>query len=381
MILFRNCKYLSKDGTFEEADILVNDGIIASIGHNIQPDINCEIIDASGYKIIPGLIDIHIHGAIGYDVMTANPEQINEMGLFLAKSGTTTFLPTTITASMEDTCQALENIKTVAKINNIGAYIAGVHIEGPYISPKQLGCHDVSLVKKPDISEFERFRDILGNDIKIHMTIAPELDDGFNFTNHVIESGASISIGHSNADARVVQMALQNGINCFTHLFNAMKGIHHREPGVAGAALVSNAFVELICDGAHVHPDIIKMIYNLKGSKEIVLMTDAMHATGLGDGQYFFGGAVINVVNGISRNESGALASSTLTMHKAMKNIIKFLDVPLEDAVRMATINPAKVIGIDNIVGSIEVGKQADILILDESLNINAVYCKGIKVN
>ena len=266
---------MSLECNFEKADILIDGESIKSIESKIEPIENCIIFDLKGHKIIPGLIDIHIHGALGYDVMMSSPSQIIKIAEHLAQEGTTSFFPTTITAEIGEIYNAIGNINKAAVINESGASIEGVHIEGPYLNPKQKGCHDITKMKAPSIDEYLKFKSRAG-DLKLHMTVAPELTDSIEFIDFVSKDSSTISIGHSDASSDIIKEALDHGAKIFTHLFNGMRGIHHREPGAAGAALLSDAYVELICDGIHVHPDIIKLIHKIKGKDKIVLVSDAM---------------------------------------------------------------------------------------------------------
>ncbi len=375
-MLLKNAVYLDRDGTFKEGDILVRDGLIKSIGKGIEGD--DEQIDLNGKRVIPGLIDVHFHGAVGYDVMDATPEQILEIADFLAKEGTTSFLPTTITAGIEDIESALANIREAASRQRSGSSIEGVHIEGPYLNELYKGCHDTTKMKRADIAEYEKFRAIAG-DLKFHVTLAPEIEGSLDFIRYVRGKNDTVAIGHTNANYDEVCNALLAGAAGFTHLFNGMRGIHHREPGTAGTALLSDAYVELICDGVHVDRHMVDMVYRLKGKDRIVLVTDAMLATGLGDGEYMFGGSKVIVKNGIARNEDGGLASSTLTLYRAVRNMTEFTAATFEEAVQMASINPARFIGIDHITGSIEEGKRADLVILNGDDTIDCVYVKGIR--
>lgn len=370
-MLIKNGKFI-ENNRYHDGDILIEGERIKAIG-TIDDARHQEIIDAENKIIIPGLIDIHIHGAIGFDVLEASPEELNQIANFLKSQGTTSFLPTIITARDDQLFQALHNIK---KANHPS--IVGVHLEGPYINKNKKGCHDENLIKNPEIELIKKVNKILGN-LHSHYTIAPELPNALAFINKVTKKGGTISLGHSDATKDESIKALNTGAKIFTHLFNAMRPLHHREPGIIGAALNSDRFVEVISDGVHVDPEILKIIYRLKGNKKIVLVTDAMQACGLGDGNYHFGGFNVIVNEGIARKEDGTLASSTLTMFKALKLMMQFINIPLEEAIDMATINPAKVIGIEQDYGSISVGKIADLLILDNNLNIETIIHKGKK--
>jgi len=201
-----------------------------------------------------------------------------------------------------------------------------------------------------------------------------------DFIEAITMDGSTVSIGHSDADTEVIKNALERGAVIFTHLFNGMRGIHHRDPRVAGAALLSDAYVELICDGIHVHPDIVKLAYRLKGKDRIVIITDAMHAKGLGDGTYSFCGSKIIVADGEARMEDGALAGGMSSMLQNVRNMVRFAGATLEEAVQMATENPARVVGVDSLTGSLEKGKRADILVLDDSFEIESVFIRGKKI-
>jgi N-acetylglucosamine-6-phosphate deacetylase len=376
MILLKGGDYLSPDGIFKKGSILLEGEAIRSVEDSIVPHEGDQVHDITGMKVIPGLIDIHSHGAVGIDVMSAEPEDLLKLTNFLAQNGTTSFLPTTITSTWEELRSALPKIQKAALLPAQGASIEGIHIEGPYINPLRKGCHEPKNMRSPSSNDYDELRSLAAG-LKLHFTVAPEIRNGLAFIAQVSAGGGSVSIGHSEADFETTMKALQSGALAFTHLFNAMKGIHHREPGVAGAALCSNAYVELVCDGVHIHPEIVKLVYKVKGSDRLILVSDAMQATGLGDGEYQFGGQRVTVQNGIARNSDGSLASSTLTVFAAVKKMMALTGVSLENAVRMASFNPARLLGIDNIVGSIEKGKRADLLVLDDRLNLVTVFCKG----
>ncbi|MCM0649662.1 N-acetylglucosamine-6-phosphate deacetylase [Clostridium swellfunianum] len=380
MLILKNCSYLSKDRNFVTGNIAVDKDTIVNIGDfNISSeDI---VVDLNGKKVIPGLIDIHFHGAVGYDVMDASPEEFNKISSYLAKCGTTSYLATTITSSKKNLFVALSNIKEAANNKHLAqASIEGVHIEGPYINSEKKGCHDVNYMRAPLNSEFDELKSGFGDTLELHFTIAPEIQGAEEFIKYACKSGATVSIGHTNAKTETVKAALGWGANIFTHLYNAMRGIDHREPGVAGTALNSDSYVELISDGVHVHPDIVNITYKLKGSEKLVLVTDAMKAAGLGDGTYDFGGFKVIVKDGIARQENGTLASSTLTMLNAVKNIMKFTGASLEEAVRMGSENPARAAHIFDRVGSIETGKKADLVVLNDNLEVQSVYCRGKQI-
>jgi N-acetylglucosamine-6-phosphate deacetylase len=380
MIVLKNGNYLTPKDGFASGDIVLHGSEIASVSEHFGVCDKDEIIDLNGCLVIPGLIDIHTHGAMGWDVSTSSAARIVKLSNFYAENGVTSFMPTTITDTDENIRQSLRNIRTASESCELAASIVGAHTEGPYISSIHRGCHPADLICLPKIDTADAIFDILGNSLRWRVTVAPELPGMMKFIKYVIKKGAYVSLGHSDANAETAYKAIGIGANSFTHLFNAMKGIHHREPGIAGAALLCDSFVEIICDGIHVNPDIVKLIYRLKGPEQILLITDSMPATGCKDCSSVFGGINVNVKNGIARTEDGTLAGSTLLLKNAVENITKFTEMSFENAVRTASLNPAKAIGIDAVTGSIEPGKRADLVIMDAEHNILSTYCRGKKV-
>jgi N-acetylglucosamine-6-phosphate deacetylase len=378
MLTLKNGTYLTPEWEFKIGDIVLEQDKIVSAGESTNE--KGTVIDVKGCKITPGLIDIHTHGAIGIDIMTASPAQIAKLSRFLACNGVTSYLPTTVTDGIEAVNKAVENVKIAAENQTDGASIEGIHIEGPYIAHKHKGCHDERKIKLPDINEYCTFRKILGDKLIIRVTVAPEIQGATEFIKYVTSHGDFVSIGHSDGYSEAAKLGIADGANSFTHLFNGMTGIHHRELGFAGEGLMSGAYVEVICDKMHIHPDMIKMINRIKNIDEILLMTDAMLATGLGDGKYEFGGFEINVNAGLAQTSDGTIAGSTLTLLKGLKNWTEITGMPLEKALKAATINPARAIGIDSKVGSIEAGKRADLVVLDGDMNVEYTFCKGKKV-
>lgn len=368
--------------TFTPGSLLIDGDRIVEVGPAPLSGAGtlADAVDLGGRRVVPGFVDLHFHGARGLDVMDADAAGFDAIRLYQARHGTTSFLATTITSRMPDLLAAVERISarasSVARPEAVGARIAGVHVEGPYINPKQKGCHRIEWMKEPDLADYAALR-ARASGVKLHFTIAPELPGAAAFLEAVARSGSTASLGHSDATAAQARAGLAAGALGFTHLFNAMTGLHHREPGMVGAALSSSAFVELICDGVHVQPEIVDLVYRCKNRDEIILVTDAMHAAGLGDGQYVFGGNKVVVEGGIARNEEGRLASSTITMLDAVKNTMRFTGARLEDVLPMATRNPARAIGLDGKIGSLRPGAAADVLVLGVDLTIDAVLCGG----
>lgn len=373
MLTLKNARYYAPDGHFKNGDIVIDGTRICPAGTAPAG----EILDAGGYCVIPGLIDIHTHGAVGIDTMSADKKAFEKLSAFYASHGVTTFMPTTITCTAADLRETLKKIKNASESRKLAAAIAGAHVEGPYINKKYKGCHDKTLICTPQEGDCADFLKILGKDLKLRVTIAPEIAGAHNFIRFLCQNGGSATLGHSDAVYSECNDALSLGANSFTHLFNAMRGLHHREPGTVGAALLSDAYVELICDGVHLHPDIIKLVNKVKSKDRIILITDSMCATGMKDGSCFFGGTDIIVKSSIARTEDGTLAGSTLLLIDGLKNFMRFTGTSLESALPLATINPAKAIGIDGVTGTIEAGKRADLVVADKNLNVAATVCAG----
>jgi len=346
-------KNLLLDGKL--TDITVESGKIAAIAP-AQGQGNGE--DCTGLSVIPGLVDMHAHGCVGFDTMDGKFE---EMCDFLAKNGTTSWLPTTMTQSFE----AIERV-TKSKTDVPGTNILGFHMEGPYINEKRKGAQNGAFIRNPDLDEFRR---LPGMRV---VTVAPELEGSMEF---IRDCGALVCIGHTDADYETCIRAIDAGANCLTHTFNAMPGIHHRNPGPIGAALEKNIYVQAITDGLHLHPSIVLLLYKAFGPERMVIISDSMRATGLGDGTYEFGGQDIIVKDGVARTLDGAIAGSTATLWRCVKQAASF-GVPFADAVRMATRTPADMIGAPE-KGRIEVGADADLLLLDGDLEISRVMIGG----
>lgn len=377
MMTLEGAAYLAPEGKFKEGNIRIDNGRIFSVGGT---DCSGECLDFAGYRIIPGLIDVHTHGAIGVDAMTAEPEHLLTLSRFLAEHGVTSFFPTTITSGLPELLHAVQRIREASENPGLAAAIAGIHYEGPYISRKFAGCHDPNRIQPPDVEGIKKILSAAGPDLLRRITVAPELEGARELIRFAVLNGFSVSIGHSGADYQTAMEALAWGASSFTHLFNAMRGIHHREPGTAAAGLLSDAYAELICDGIHVCPEIVGMIHRLKGPGKLVLITDSMLATGLADGAFSFGGMEITVSQGVARAKNNVLAGSTLLLINGVKNLMSFTGIPLEEAVLAATANPAAAVGLERITGSIEHGKRADLVVVDKDLNVICTICRGTVV-
>ena len=367
--------YNTEKRCFEPGSLWFRDGKILD-----APAIPNTVIDAEGGYVLPGLIDVHTHGRCGIDIMEADKTALSALSLAYAKSGVTTVFPTVMTAPLSKIEDAIQKIKAA----EYTADFAGIHIEGPYISKKKPGCHDISAIRHPDKDEiFSLCERILP--LFPHLTIAPEEDtDGGirDFCACFRKRGGTVAIGHTDADFDTAMRALSDGASAFTHTFNAMTPLLHRAPGAAGAALYSDAYAEFICDGIHVHPAVIRIAYEAKQMQgdKFVLITDSIPAAGLADGSYEMNGIPFTLKAGKAAREDGTIVGSALDLFTAVKNLARFANIRFEDALICATKAPAEMVGIYDSRGSLDTGKRADILLCDREMNIRSVFCAGRKI-
>jgi len=338
---------------------------------------NVEIIEAQNKFIVPGYIDIHVHGGGGSDVMDGEYEAIKQVATTHSRFGTTAFLPTTMAMTKDKIIKSLKSIHEARLKGTGAAEILGIHLEGPYINPEKKGAQKEEDIKKVSVEEFLEFSQASGNLIRL-VTIAPEMPGAIDFIRWLHKQGIIVSVGHSNATYQQVQEGIQAGLSHVTHTFNAMRELHHREPGVVGAALTSPELtVEVIADGIHIHPIVLKILTQMKENEKLVLITDAMRATGFKEGTYDLGGQEVMVSQGQARLKNGTLAGSVLTMDTAVKNLVNKVGISLLNAVQMASYNPAKCLGIDDRKGSVELYKDADIVILNKNLETELTMVAG----
>ena len=370
MIAIVNGKLVQKDGILENK-VLVFDNKIIDICDNIPE--NCEVIDAKGNYISPGLIDIHIHGSSGADVMDNTLEAINTISSSIAKNGVTGYLPTTMSMKKERIQNAFNTIKEAISNDNKGAKILGVLVEGPFININYKGAQNPDFIVKPDFDLVKDYIDI----IKI-ISLAPEVDENFEFIKKIKdETDIILSICHSNATYDEAMASIDNGVSNITHLFNGMSPLNHREPGVVGAAFASDAFTEIIADKIHVNKNVFQIVLNNKGKDKVVLITDSMRAASMEDGEYELGGQAVFVKDNSARLKNGSLAGSVLTLNKAVLNYFENTKLDLHEAINLASINPARSINIDDTKGSLEIGKDADIAIFDDNMNCHLTIVEG----
>ncbi|MCD8144698.1 MAG: N-acetylglucosamine-6-phosphate deacetylase [Oscillospiraceae bacterium] len=369
----RNGNLFTENGTFAPLDITFDQRITALTPSDGAP-VGADEVDASGKYVVPGFLDIHTHGAINEDASDGSAEGLTKMSAYYAKNGVTSWCPTTMTLKEETLLPAMHAIRD---FQSIGARRVGIHLEGPFLCYAKRGAQAAENLHKPDVDLFHRLNEASGGLVRL-VTVAPEEDKGLRFIRQVSRE-CTVSVGHTCADYDTAMAAYEAGASHATHLFNGMESLHHRKPNVIGAAFDAGATVELICDGLHIHPSVIRMVHRLYGHK-LTLISDSLRCAGMPDGHYMLGGQPIVMKDGKATLDDGTdtLAGSSISVLKAVQNVVRF-GLPLEDALISATRTPAQVIRLYDEIGSLSVGKYADILILDQNLNLEAVYIGGVK--
>lgn len=362
---------------FVRADILTKDGVIVDPAAPVEGE--SVTVDCTGMYILPGLVDIHTHGRTKNDFNYADEEACRALRKSYAAAGTTTLMATLASSPYDQLVSSIEAINKNRESEEGLATIAGVHLEGRYLNPKRRGAHAEELLFPLDAGELSGLIEKM-MPLPIHVSSACELEGGETFVKTAKKYGATCGLAHSDATYDEAMAAVSWGVTSFTHTYNAMRPIHHREPGnMVASLLTDSAYSEFICDGEHSHPVMIAMASRLKPADKLILVTDSMEAAGCEDGTYKIAGLPVFVKNGRAVNSEGALAGSTLDLFTAMCNYMKFTGKPIEEAVLCATSNPATMLGIDNVCGKIEPGRRADFILIDDKNNpkIKAVYIKG----
>jgi N-acetylglucosamine-6-phosphate deacetylase len=376
-------KAITPKGEISGAGILIRDGEIETIGARADLTLpsGAQEVRAQDSTAIPGFIDVHIHGAGGRDVMEGNEDALGTVTAKLAQFGTTSILATTITADADDTCRAVEGISgyigTQHETNSPRAEILGIHFEGPFLSKERRGVHPTEFLQLPSAEFLQRLIHASSGNARI-LTIAPELIGAMPCIDAARSLGMVVSIGHTDATYEQARAAVAHGAHHATHVYNAMRPFTHRDPGVIGAVLTTpEVTAELIADGIHVDEIAMKVLLQAKGADGVILISDGVSATGMPDGKYMLGGLEVTVNGGVCRNAEGKLAGSTLTLDRSLRNVVK-LGVPLAAAVQMLTLNPAMLLGIEFKKGALRSGADADIVLLNDSLEITQVWARGI---
>lgn len=375
-------RLIAPEEVIDNPVVTIDDGIITEIAARTHAELPAgNHRDFPGCTLAPALFDVHMHGGMGHDVMEATPEAISAVGHLLARNGVGAYLATTMTAPLDYILRSLEGIARFINSRNHGARPLGIHIEGPFLSPHKRGCHPTALLLTPTVALFDRMWQASQGNIRL-MTIAPELPNAPEVIAHATKLGVRCSIGHSNAVASEAKAGIRAGAVSATHTYNAMRAFDHKDSGILGEVLTNdNLYAELICDGFHVDPPAVNIWWRCKGSERAILITDAMSAAGMPDGNYKLGELDVQVKGGKATADENTLAGSTLTLNRGVKNFAAFTGAPIDQAARLATQNPARMTGFDNEVGALTKGRNADITVLSEENEVVETYLHGTPVS
>ena len=370
-MIIRNVKVFQKDGAFKAGEIYINGSRIADMSQDSGSE---EILDGKGAYAIPGLTDIHFHGCVGHDFSDGTQEAIKALAEYELSQGITQICPATMTLAEES---LMKISRAAANYDNAsGARLVGINMEGPFVSEKKKGAQNGLYIRKPDADMFRRLQKEAGGLYKL-IALAPEEEGAMEFIDELKEE-AVISLAHTTADYETSMEAFRRGASHVTHLFNAMPPFSHREPGVTGAAFdTPDCDVELITDGIHICPTMVRAVFRLFGDDRVILISDSMMATGLTDGDYSLGGQPVKVKGNLATLADGTIAGSATNLMDCLRTAVKKMGIPLESAVKCAAVNSARSIGIDDRYGSLEPGKIANIVLLDEELGLQAVIYEG----
>jgi N-acetylglucosamine-6-phosphate deacetylase len=378
-LLIENARLFTPNHAGLTGWLLVENGLIRAIGFGNTPDFSYDTsiqrLNAQGDNLLPGFIDLHVHGAMGHELMDGSASGLEEMARFYASHGVTSFLATTWTASRPSIMNALDLVKELQGRIQGGATLLGAHLEGPYLNPARCGAQDVNLIRR---AEKEEALEFLDTGVIRLLALAPEYDENLWLIDECVRRGITVSTAHTTATYEQMQKAAERGVRHLTHSFNAMEGLGHRELGTIGAAMTLPQFsCELIADNIHVHPAAQKILVDVKGPLGVILITDAIRAAGLPDGDYILDERSIHIQNGAVRLADGTLAGSVLTMERALQNVHAATGRSLAEIWVTSSLNAARAIGVSAHKGSLEVGKDADLVLLDQSFNVKLTVVEG----
>jgi len=364
--------------------ILIEDGSVHSVTSRESSELpaGARVLDYQGATIGPSFFDVHFHGAAGHDVMEATTPALEKIGRFIASRGTAAYLATTVTAPMDATLRALDGLANeIAKLPEPGrARPLGIHLEGPFLSHEKRGVHPPEHLLPPSTATFDRLFDAAHGHVRL-ITIAPELPGAEELIRHAVSRGVRVSLGHSNATAAETKTGIAAGGSSATHTFNAMRALDHREPGILGTVLTSDdLYADLICDGVHTTPEIVRLWWRAKGPERAILITDALAAAGMPEGEYVLGGFAVEVKDGRAMAR-GVLAGSVLTLDRALPNFVQFTGATVDDGLRLITRNPAAMTGLDHRAGSIVPGRAANLVAVDAQGKLVASMIAGVPVS
>jgi N-acetylglucosamine-6-phosphate deacetylase len=372
---------LSPFDSFSPGRLVVRKDRVESVG--LQADVRApngsDRIDLKGATLVPGFIEPHVHGCGGHDVMEATPQALSKISTTLARHGTTSFLATTVSAPIATLTSVVEQLGKLLPSATGGARPLGIHLEGPFLSTDKRGTHQSANICAPDASVLERWIQKSNRLVRL-LTLAPELVGAAHVADVARTSGVTVAMGHSNATFEQASSAADHGTRYAVHTFNAMRPFSHRDPGIVGAVLSDDRiFAEIIVDGVHVAPEVVKLFAKAKGASRVILATDATSATGMPDGQYSLGGSSVQVTGGVSRDAEGRLAGSTLTQDRALQNLMQWTGMTLSDAILSLTSNPAEALNLPER-GKLIPGAAADIVVLDKYLEVSRTFVSGALV-
>ena len=368
--------------------ILIEGHHIAKVGpkDRIKIPAGATIIDNQDRLVVPGFIDVHIHGAAGHDLMEATGEAVSAVAAYLARHGTTSFLATTVTASLDRTLRAVTELGEIIRTSQsahgaidklAGAQPLGIHLEGPFLNVKKRGAHPASQIRKPSAETLQRILDAANGAARM-LTLAPELEGASEVLEFAHRRGLRVGVGHSNATFEEAERAINVGATYAVHVFNSMRPFHHRDSGILGAVLTDDRVTaELICDGVHVEPPAIRLLVKSKGLERVVLASDSLSGAGMPDGNYRLGNFTVHMAGGVLRTTEGNLSGSTLTLDAAVRNLSSFTGLSYKACLPCATLNPARIVGMEKQKGVIAPGADADLAVLDQNHFVTQTYVRG----
>ena len=375
-LLITNCKFFDAPEDKQSNSVLIENGVITQIGQTESDTDYDETLDAQGRIIAPGFIDIHIQGAGGADILDATPEALEAISRTCARFGVTGFLATTVFKPNQDNRHLALAAEYVGRDLG-GANLLGIHLEGPFISPEKKGMIRPDCLCPPSSQVLDEIQHITDGHLRM-MTIAPELPNNLGTIRSLVESGTIASFGHSNASYEQTLVGFDAGISHVTHLFNAMPSIHHRSPGPLVAIFKTEKITaQVITDGVHIHPAVLNFAYEKLGPNRTIPITDGMQAIGLGDGMFIYNGIEYESKAGAARYKDGTLIGTAIGLSQILERFISFTDCPLDTAIRMVTQNPAGQLGLQDKKGTITVGKDADLILLDDNLSVHTTIIAG----